>query len=220
MEDRERVARLPWFASLAEPMRTALTARGRLRRRAAGEWLHGEGDQDTGIVAVLDGVLHVYAQASGGREVLFGMLPPGSVMGQSVVFGGGPRLVTAVCATDALLFLLPDTALRQTASDFPALHASFDGLVYGQLRTMAQVIADLVALRPRMRLISRLLAFADADALVQASQGALAEMIGVSRKAVNGWLAELQRAGKVRLGYGFIELLDREGLAQLLATRD
>ena len=107
------VAAIPWFAGLEPSLRADLVARGRLKRCSAGEWLHGEGDEETGLIAVLSGALHLYSQAPGGREVLFGMLPAGTVMGQSAVLGGGPRLVTAIAAADCELFLLSDRALRE-----------------------------------------------------------------------------------------------------------
>ena len=44
-----------------------------------------------------------------------------------------------------------------------------------------------------------------------------AEMVGVTRKAVNGWLGELERRRLVALGYGRIEVRDRAGLERMLA---
>lgn len=212
-----RIAAIPWFAALEPQLRTDLLARGRLHRRAAGEWLYGEGDEETGLVAVLDGAMHLYSQAPGGREVLFGLLPAGNVMGQSAVLGGGPRLVTVIAATDCQLFLLSDRALRETAAIHPMLWRSLSALAYGQLRVAVQVVAELVALPPRERLISRLLGLSGSG-YVPLSQAPLAEMIGVTRKAVNGWLGELERRGLVRRGYGRIEVRDRAGLERLLVA--
>jgi CRP-like cAMP-binding protein len=216
MDDRDRLAALPWFAALEPAVRTELTTRGRWRRQAAGEWLHGEGDEETGVVAVVRGALHLYAKAPGDRDVLFAVLPEGGIMGQSVVFGGGPRLVTAIAAAESRLFLLSDRVLRQTAERHPTLWPSLSALLYGQLRAVVGSLAEFVALKPRDRMISRLLAlsaFADA---VPVSQSALAEMTGVSRNAVNGWLGELERSGKLARGYGAIRILDRQGLRRLL----
>ena len=42
-------------------------------------------------------------------------------------------------------------------------------------------------------------------------------MVGVTRKAVNGWLRELEADGYVALGYGRIEVRDRAGLERMLA---
>lgn len=212
MENAERLDRVAWFAGLDPAVRAALIARGRWRRRAAGEWVYGEGDEDTGVIMVVEGALYLHAQAAGGREALIGLLPQGQVMGQSIVFGGGPRLVTAICAVDSLLFLLSDRALNQTAQEHPGLWPGLSALAYGQLRTMVRGVAEFVALSPRERMISRLMAFSAFANPVPISQAALAEMVGVGRNAVNGWLAELEVAGKIARGYGRIEVLDREGL--------
>jgi CRP-like cAMP-binding protein len=213
------LAAIPWFADLEAPVRAALADHGRLQRRKAGEWVYGEGDEDTGVVAVLEGGLHLYAQAPGGREVLFFVLPKGGVTGQSIRFGGGPRLLTAVCAVDSLLFLLSDRALRQVADTHPVLWPNLAALAYGQQRVLIETIVELVALKPRQRMIARLLALSSYTPAVPATQSALAEMIGVSRKAVNGWLGELDQAGRIARGYGQIEVIDRPGLERMLRAQ-
>lgn len=210
------VTAIPWFAALEPTLRSDLITRGRLKRCAAGEWLHGEGDEETGLIAVLEGALHLYSQAPGGREVLLGQLPAGTVMGQSAVLGGGPRLVTAIAATDARLFLLSDRALREAAAGHPMLWRSLSQLVYGQLRAALAGWAEMIGLGPRERMISRLLQMSDGRS-VSLSQSALAEMVGVTRKAVNGWLRGLEEEGLVRLGYGRIEVKDRRALERMLA---
>lgn len=211
------VEAIPWFASLPPPMRAELIARGRPVRLAAGEWLYGEGDEDTGLVAVLDGALHLYSQAPGGREVLFGTMPAGAVMGQSVGLGGGPRLVTVIAAADSVLLLFSDRALRETAAAHPTLWRSISTLAYGQLRAALQGWSEAVGLRPRERMIARLLALSAEARVLPLSQSVLAEMVGVTRKAVNGWLGELEAGGFVALGYGRIEVRDRLGLERMLA---
>ncbi len=217
MDDRERrLVAIPWFAALPPPVRAALVARGRWQRRAAGEWLYGEGDEDTGVTAVIEGALHLYSQAPGDREALFNAMPAGTVFGQSTLFGGGPRLVTAICAVDSLVFLLSDQALRQVAAAHPSLWESLSTLVYGQLRAVVQAVAEFVALRPRERMVARLLTYAPGGGRVAVSQAALAEMVGVSRGAVNGWLQKLEASGKIVCGYGWIDVVDRAGLGRLL----
>lgn len=212
-----RVAAIPWFARQPQAQREALLRTGRLTRRGAGEWMHGEGDEETGVLAVADGSLRVYGQAPGGREALIGLLPVGSVIGQSAAFGGGPRIVTAIAASPSVVFTLGDRDLRRVAAQHAGLWEALSALVYGQLRINAQAVAEFVALKPRERLVSRLLQLAaQAGGPIAASQADLAEMIGVTRKAVNGWLGELEGRGLVRVGYGRVEVLDARALERLL----
>lgn len=214
----DQVAAIPWFARQPPERRDALLRGGRLSRRQTGEWMHGEGDEETGVLAVVDGSLKVYGQAPGGREALIGLLPAGTVIGQSAAFGGGPRIVTAITASPSLIFTLSDSALRRVAAVHPGLWEALGALVYGQLRLNAQTVAEFVALKPRERLISRLLQMAaQAGGEITISQADLAEMIGVTRKAVNGWLGELEAAGLVARGYGVIAVRDRGRLERMLA---
>ncbi|MBP7704832.1 MAG: Crp/Fnr family transcriptional regulator [Caulobacter sp.] len=215
----DSVAAIPWFARQPADRREALLRTGRLSRRGAGEWAHGEGDEETGVLAVAEGSLKVYGQAPGGREALIGLLPAGTVIGQSAAFGGGPRIVTAIAATPSVLFTLSDRDLRRVAADHPGLWEALSALVYGQLRLNAQAVAEFVALKPRERLVSRLLQMsAQTGGAIDVSQADLAEMIGVTRKAVNGWLGELEGQGRVARGYGVIAVLDRGGLERILAA--
>lgn len=215
MDDRDLIAASPWFVRLEAPVREALIAKGRVQDRAAGEWVHGEGDEDTGVVAVLQGCLQLHSQAPDGGEVLIDLLLRGGVIGQSIVFGGGPRLVTAICATDARLFVLSDHALRETAAAHPSLWQSLSALAYLQLRQMVRRTAEFIALKPRDRMIVRLLALSRFENPIPLSQAALAEMVGVGRDVVNRWLGDLEASGKVARGYGRIEVLDAPGLRRM-----
>lgn len=217
MTDLARVAAIAWFARQPAPLREALLGEGRLLRRRPGEWAHGEGDEETGVLAVVEGVLKIYGQAPGGREALIALLPAGTVIGQSAAFGGGPRIVTAIAAGPATTFTLSDSALRRVAAAHPGLWEALGTLVYGQLRINAMAVAEFVALRPRERLVSRLLQLAGQfGGPIEIAQTDLAEMIGVTRKAVNGWLGELEARGLVERGYGRIAVRDARALERML----
>jgi CRP-like cAMP-binding protein len=134
-----------------------------------------------------------------------------------VGLGGGPRLVTVVAAADSVIMMVSDRALRETAAKHPTLWRSISTLAYGQLRAALQGWAEAVGLKPRERMIARLLALSAENRMLPLSQSALAEMVGVTRKAVNGWLRTLEAGGFVALGYGRIEVRDRSGLERMLA---
>jgi CRP/FNR family transcriptional regulator len=106
--------------------------------------------------------------------------------------------------------------LRETAARHPTLWRSLSVLVYGQLAAAVQGWVEAIGLAPRQRMIARLLAMSAAGPL-PLSQATLAEMVGVSRKAVNGWLGDLEARGLVVRGYGRIEVRDRVGLERMLA---
>lgn len=212
----ERIASIRWLARLSPGLRADLLARGRISRRAAGEWLYGEGDADTGLVVVLEGGLHIYTEAPGGRDVLIGMVRPGGVFGRSAMVVGGGRLVTAIASSDSVLFVLSDRALHAVEADHEELRPVLGALLVGQLRNLLRLLAETVTLKPRERMIARLLDLSVGQDGVQISQSALAEMIGVTRKAVNGWLCDLEARGVVGRGYGRITVRDRPALERMV----
>ena len=208
---REILAESAWLREHGPDLIEPLLAHGRLTRLRAGQWAHAEGDDDTGVLVVVRGTIQLLCQAPGGREVIIGQAGPGGAMGQAMGFGGGPRLVTVVCAEDSLLLRISDRALARIAVDHPRIWEAVAALLYQQLRGLLQVFADASALSPRQRLAARLeqLARASPDRReIRLSQQTLAEMVGLSRKTVNAYLGELEADGLVRRSYGAISLLD------------
>src|SRR6185369_15827786 len=128
-------------------------------------------------------------------------LSKGGVLGQSIAFGGGPRLLTAICAVDSRLFLLSDRALREAAGAYPTLWTSLSALLYEQLGEAVRTVAEFVALKPRQRMISRLLSMAAFDNTVAIPQSVL---------------AELEDAGEIRREYARIRVLDPNALQRRL----
>lgn len=203
-----------WFAHLPPPLRAALLRAGRVVRLDAGQWVYGEGDEETGVLLVLEGALRIEASVGAERDVLVNLAPAGSAFGQSRRGGGGPRIATARAAGASTVLLIPDAALQRIADDHPALWRAVSELVYGQLDTMVRLAAQLLALGPRGRIAARLLAFGAAGE-VMLSQSDLAEMCGLSRKATNEHLAALERIGAIERGYGRIAIIDAAVLRRL-----
>lgn len=223
--DRQRaadvLARAAWLTGHGAELAEAILTHGRLLRLQAGEWAQAEGDDDTGLLVVVEGGVQILCQAPGDREVLVSYGGPGVALGQSMRFGGGPRLATVLCTEPSLLLKLPDAALTRIGAERPEIWRAVAALVFRQLRGALQMAAEAVALPPRQRLASRLGLLArtigrgEETPRLRLGQHALAEMLGLTRKTVNGYLRAFERAGLVRLGYGEIELLDPPALRRI-----
>ena len=207
-----------WLAPHGRELADALLAEGQLARLSAGRWAQAEGDEAAGVLVVIEGAVDLYCQAPGDREVRFSQSGPGAALGQSVAFGGGPRIVTAVCAQDSLLLRVSDAGLERIARTRPEIWRALAGLVYLQLRGAVHLAADAISLPPRQRLASRLAAMVRSrlgPPRLPLSQQALAEMVGLSRKTVNGLLAEFSREGLIGLDYGAVAVLDLRRLERV-----
>ncbi|MBT9473279.1 MAG: Crp/Fnr family transcriptional regulator [Pseudomonadota bacterium] len=214
-EDRDKALALlhaaRWLGAYPAGLAEALVAEGALAHLGAGQWAQAEGDEETGLMVVIEGAVDLFCQAPGDREVRISHAGAGAALGQAMRFGGGPRLVTAVCAEPSLLLRVSDAGLERIARLRPDIWRAVATLVYFQLRNALQMAAEVAALPPRQRLASRLLMLArgrEPPTALNISQQGLAEMIGLTRKTVNGHLARLQREGAVRLDYGRIWLED------------
>ena len=205
-----------WFAQQPAPLRAALIGAGRIVRLGAGQWVYGEGDEQTGLCAVIEGALRLEASAGHDRNVLIDIAAAVSIFGQSQRRGGGPRIVTARAGPPSAVMLISDHALERIAHDIPDVWRAVSALFYGQLDASVHLAANLLALPPRARIAARLRALATTGE-ARVSQSELAELCGLSRKATNAHLAAIERAGAIRRGYGTINIVAPQLLDRLAA---
>ena len=215
METIAALAHGRWFGALPLSLRAALVAAGRERRLDPGQWVYGEGDDETGLVGVIHGVLRLEVSAGPERDILLGLIGEGQVIGQSRRFGGGARIVTARAQGAARVLLIPDAALPAIAAREPDLWPAVVALLYDQLAAAVHGAALALALPPRARIAARLAELADAQGQVRVTQSDVAELAGLSRKSANGHLRALAALGLITLGYGMIRVHDAGRLRAL-----
>ena len=67
-----------WLKDYPEALVRQLVAEGRLVRLNVGEWAQAEGDDRSGLFVVIDGSLHSFCAAPGGRAVMIGVVGAGA----------------------------------------------------------------------------------------------------------------------------------------------
>jgi len=217
---REILRRQKWLqvhgVDLVEPLLT----HGRLVSFQPGTWTYAEGDEDTGLLIIIRGLVHVLCEAPGERQVLLGPVGTGGAMGQTSRFGGGPRLVTVQCVENSLILLASDRVLAQIATTRPQIWEAVAALLYQRSRDLLQLLAETIALPPRQRVAARMVRLAREEdeggkPMLRLSQEALAELVGLTRKTVNGYFADFEREGLIRRTYASTILLDPNGLRRI-----
>ena len=209
-----------WLRDYPPALQQQLVAEGRMVRLSAGEWAQAEGDDRSGLFIVIDGSLHSYCAAPGGRAVMIGIVGPGAVLGHTTRYSGGPRLVTAVCVEPSLLLEISEASLERIATKSPEIWRAIAGFAYAHTRRALQLAAEVISLKPRQRVAARLLAAVEGGEAIERpvfkiSQELLGEMMGLTRKTINGYLSAFERDGLVRVTYGQIELRDIAGLRRI-----
>jgi CRP/FNR family transcriptional regulator, cyclic AMP receptor protein len=209
-----------WFHSLPPPFQEALLATATLRALSAGTTLFSRGDEPSGIYAVLDGAIRVSGLAESGKEALLLFTEPPSWFGEIAVFDELPRTHDAVAETDSLVLHIPQGELHGILAREPAWWRELGRLVASKLRLAFLVIEEAAVMTPAARLARRLVFLTEgygewydrSRRVVSIRQEQLAMMLNLSRQTVNQLLKELEGRGLIRLAYGEIEILDRDGL--------
>lgn len=196
-----------------------LLKHGSQRRLGKGQWTHSEGDDDSGLLAVIEGALDLYCQAPGDRTVLAHRVFSGAVMGQTTRFGGGPRLVSAFAAQASVVFSVSDEALARIGQADPRIWELMASILYNQLGANIRRNAQLISLPPRQLIAARLLTLANnRETELAINQSELAEMLGLSRKAVNEHLGFMQRSDMIERKYGSVVIRSSTELKKLAAA--
>lgn len=210
----EALDRIPWFARQRPALRERIGAAGRVVALRRGQWVYSQGDEGTGLCAVLDGALRLEVATGGDRDVLIGLAQAGAMLGQARRYGGGPRIITVRASGAARVWLVSDEALAGLAADAPELWRAVGELVYAQLEAATRLSAQLLVQTPRQRVAARVLQFAVED-VVSVNQSDLAEMCGLSRKTANAHLAALEASGAITRGYRTIMVRDPDALRRV-----
>lgn len=206
-----------WLTGYPISLCEMLVSEGRLVHLNIGQWAQAEGDDRSGLFVVIDGVLQSYYAPINDRFIMLGFAEPGSVIGHATRYSGGPRLVTAVCTQPSIILEISENALDRVAADCPEIWRAIAGFTYNSMRDALGLVAEVISLKPRERIASRLLVIAkvgqsNENYIVKVSQELLGEMTGVTRKTVNFYLSEFEDSGLINIGYGQIELCDIAGL--------
>ncbi len=211
--------RSQWLNAETEGLAELLVAEGALRWRQAGDWLHGQGDPEGGVTFIIQGSADLFGHLSDEKSLCLAHAKAGMAWGVASQIGAGVHLTTAICAEPSLVLHVSDLALRRIAWLRPEIWGAVNTLLYRQLSQLVKWILELLALPPRARIATRLLAMMPYNRQAEVfslSQQDFAEMIGLTRKTVSLHLGRLHDQGVLKLEYGRIHVLDRRALEALV----
>jgi len=215
----ECLRRCSLFASLPPEALEQLAARAVTRTYAPEEPLFRTGDRSELVHVICSGHVRACVRSGGGREVVLHVADPGEAPGYLDLVDGGPRSADAVADDEVTVLELPASVVRSTLVANPeALLDLATGLV-GIIRILDRKVGEFVFLDLPARLARAILALPDSNGIVRfgGTQSDVAAQLGVARQSLNRTLGRMQDQGLIDVsGDGSrIEILDREGLAEL-----
>ncbi len=202
-----------WYAGLPDDLSQAIAAQGHVVTLDDGQTAYLEGDDQTGLWIILSGLVRLEMTAGAERSALLALIGAGGLFGRSRFSGSESRLVSVRAARPTRALLLSDRAVDRIAASHPHMWRAVAQALQGQIDQVLTALSQQLALSPRQRVAARLIAF-DREGEVAMSQADLAEMCGLSRKAVNAHLGALAERGLVRCGYGAITITNAAALAE------
>jgi CRP/FNR family transcriptional regulator, cyclic AMP receptor protein len=176
-----------------------LTAKGGLRRLAAGEALFNEGEISDSLCVLLEGQLKVYSCNENGREVVYNVLDPGEILGE-MLLDGGPRSASVKAVIDSQCLIVQCSEIRGLMRAHPDFAESLVLTLVARLRTATRKIRSLALDGVYERVIELLEHASQADGELRRiprnlTQLEIANRIGATREMVNHVLRELVRGG-------------------------
>jgi CRP/FNR family cyclic AMP-dependent transcriptional regulator len=183
------------------------------------------------MFAILHGRVKVSVFSEDGREVIFAILESGDFCGETALLDGQPRSATCTALEECRLVVIS----RATFIPFLEMHASLAihllSLLSQRLRGADVQMEDLTFFPLAPRLARKLVMLAEEHGDVTGSkisidmnlsQNDLANMVAVSREAVNKQLSIWVKEGLITLAHRLIVIENNERLheiAKLSATK-
>jgi CRP-like cAMP-binding protein len=210
------------FGGLDDDSLRALVQVSRTRRLRKGTMLFQQGDEGDALYGVVDGLIRICIAGESGKELTLGLMEPGDIFGEIALLDGLPRSADAFAAEDVTLLVIDRTQFTPMLERGGKLARHVIELLCERLRENTERLGEHAFLNLQARLARKLQALAMAHGRrdghgitinVKLSQTELAQMLGVTREAVNKQLQAWTKQGVLRLERGHITIAEEKKLA-------
>lgn len=205
----------PLFEGLQENLiaRVAMRARGVLLQR--GKVLFYQDDPSNGLYVLCSGLVRVSITDEDGNALTLAVPEHGTPLGEMTLVSSDPRSATVTALEDASLLHLEIATMVALLQEEPDLATHLIAFLSRRLRQSNDTLHKFAFENLQQRLLQKLaelglqhgsLRTEVLDLGRKFSQNALAEMLGVTREAVNKQLKLLQEQELVMIENGIIQL--------------
>src|SRR4051812_21133470 len=184
--------------------------------------ISGAADAANDVFFILEGSVRASEVTAGGREIIFGDIGVGEVLGEFSAIDGLPRASTMIAITDCVVARMPAAKFLEMLRQNSAVSSRLIRLLVAKIRRMSERVFEVSALAVRERVRRELLRLA-ADGtpsgkgvVIQPSPShyEFAARIGSHREAVTRELNHLEEEKIVAIGRREIRILDLVRLQQ------
>ncbi len=193
------------------------------RRLAVGETLFWEDEPADALYGVAKGLVRIWVHGPDGRELTLNLMESGDFFGEIALLDGLPRTASASALADTEMLSVPRAAFLELMGKEPKLALHIIELLCERLRHNTDRIRDAAFLDLGTRLAKTLEALAlghgaeePEGILITAklNQSELAQLLGVTREAVNKQLKQFTQDGLIATKGSRILVRDRAALSE------
>lgn len=215
-----QLEQLPFFSHLSPSEQEEITQKSMIRTCKEGDILHDHHAECLGMVTVLSGKTRVTMQSDDGREITIYSMEPGDtdILSAACVINQITFDSMMVADEDCEVLVIPAIVISKMEKENIYLHSYIYELTAQRFSDAMWAMQQILFLRMDQRIATGLLdEFARmGDSHISLTQDKLARQISSSREVVTRMLKKMEKEGLLKVGRGCIELLDVDGLENLL----
>lgn len=192
-----------------------------------GESIFAANDNADGLRVILAGAVRVWLADADGKELTLSFMSEGEGFGEIALLDGRPRTANATAADSVHCLFLPKKAVEHAMDNDPVLTRKLIGSLCKLMRRNLDTISSFAFIGLPARLIQLILdlskehARTDGDCVTftrRFSQSDLANLLGVTREAINKRLKALQFDGLIEFQDNRLVIPDLPSLQERLST--
>lgn len=219
----EFLASVPLFQGLPSHELARFAELVRERAYPRGSVILFQDDPGDSLYVLRTGRVKVVLIGEDGREVILGVLEPGSHFGELALIDDQPRSAHVIAMDDAQLLILRRDDFRRRVEESPSVAWALLTELSRRLRRADQKIGGLVLLDVPGRIARLLLDLAQeagGDTIEKVlTHQTIAQMIGASRETVSRAMKEFQDSGLISVVRRRIAVADRAALEKRAQVR-
>lgn len=219
----ELLKAVPAFDRLAPSIQNQLAQEASIAAYQHREMLYAQGDDPTGLYALVSGHVKLYRQ-SRERDQILALLIPGDCFGAESLTPDTPSSYSVTAITPISTLYIRRETLLQLLDDCPDLRTVILQLVSSRLRQFATLVHSLAFRDVTARLATVLLMRAESQGELTPqgvrferllTQQELAAMVGTAREVVYRTFKKLEKDNIIRVSRNQIIIYDIERLTQI-----
>ncbi|PCI62419.1 MAG: hypothetical protein COB37_06825 [Kordiimonadales bacterium] len=208
------------FRELPDGVRGRLTALGGSISYAPDQLIQTRGDFTRGLSVISEGAVCFGKNDADGRFIASTTFEVGQSYGEFTLFTDLPRTHDAIAVGATTILNIPKNKFDSVLATEPALVTAVLTVLTMRLHNALELVDDLRRYPLKYRLGKNLLQMAKTEKSNQLhiTQSELADVMGVSRVAIGHILTLYKKQGFIEQKYGYLELMNGEGLKEWLET--